>query len=440
MPTSTSRRRDGSIVVRDFVGPRRQRRRSGVSARGPSVVIDAIFSGAIAGGTVGYVVHPVRRARVQQAYESVTAHPSCGPYPARRHFVPTWSRIAHRLRLIPGARSFPGNHAAILLPRVLPHSLAIRAGRRLVMAPRYTLGWTPLAHTVRRARSHRAPRLRCAPFAVCALLLAPSASAQRPSSTSRDSQTVRSAVASGSATLSGVVRSGGVALPRTALRLLRGDGAIRLTETDSAGQFTLDALPAGAWQLEARRIGYAPHSDVVWLGTGRTVRVEIALEARAPSALDTVRVTADRDALSARLEPFYRRRSEGERFGRGVFYTESDIAKLSATSALDVVSRTRGVRLDQHSLHDKWVNFTRCSRLPRPGARPSSRVPTDTATVFVDGVRIGRMGNPAEMLSSFSAAELVGIEVYNGVAQMPAEVPGECAAIFIWTRSGTKDR
>jgi hypothetical protein len=51
--------------------------------------------------------------------------------------------------------------------------------------------------------------------------------------------------------------------------------------------------------------------------------------------------------------------------------------------------------------------------------------------VFVDG---SRAADAIATLDSFMSADLEMIEVYQGVAQLPPEVNGECSAVFLWTK------
>lgn len=51
--------------------------------------------------------------------------------------------------------------------------------------------------------------------------------------------------------------------------------------------------------------------------------------------------------------------------------------------------------------------------------------------LFVDGMRVRGLS----FLNSISPAQIEGIEVYQGAAQLPAEAKGNaCAAIFIWLK------
>jgi hypothetical protein len=56
---------------------------------------------------------------------------------------------------------------------------------------------------------------------------------------------------------------------------------------------------------------------------------------------------------------------------------------------------------------------------------------TEAPAVFVDGSPVA---DAITTLDSFMSADLEMIEVYQGVAQLPPEVNGECSAVFLWTK------
>jgi hypothetical protein len=208
----------------------------------------------------------------------------------------------------------------------------------------------------------------------------------------------------------------------------------RATVSDSLGRFTLTA-PNGEITLHVRALGYTPFDTVVVL-TGRAL-APVLVMSRIVAMLDTTRIRAAatgkpaRYANTARFDAFYERKA---RAIGGSFLTREDIERADVSDAVDLLRRVPGVRIQRSSSGIARALFPRCAGAVDPARRESSdgRGPSPVVQVFVDGTKVSE---PFVTLTSLSASDVEAMEVYRGVAELPAEAAGNgCAAIMIWTR------
>lgn len=168
---------------------------------------------------------------------------------------------------------------------------------------------------------------------------------------------------------------------------------LRVT-VDSSGRFQINHIPAGRFVMIARNIGYRPATSLVDIRDGDTLRLAFALEPATAQELATVVVTERQ--LSTRLKEFDERR----RLGFGEFFTRADLEKINAVGIVDVLRRTKSVRIRNGKAHS---------------AREIGPCPL---AIYIDGIPIG--SEPLAYMPSPN--EFAGIEVYSG-ATVPVWLP-----------------
>ena len=181
-----------------------------------------------------------------------------------------------------------------------------------------------------------------------------------------------------------------------------------VVDTDRQGRFILFDVPPGQRVLRVRRIGYAPLSQSITVPGGLTTEVEIGL-VPTPIELEPLVATATR---SRRLEikGFYARKWWGERTGTGYYITQDYIERWRPASIGSLVTMVV-----------PGVGSGLMNR--RGGGCPM--------TVYVDGFNQRGMGVDVWPF------EVAAIEVYKGLATLPAEFGGfdnRCGVVAIWTK------
>ncbi|MCU0649794.1 MAG: carboxypeptidase-like regulatory domain-containing protein, partial [Gemmatimonadaceae bacterium] len=214
----------------------------------------------------------------------------------------------------------------------------------------------------------------------------------------------------------------------------RVDASVR---TDSAGRFTL-GLPADRAGLivVARGVGYAAayrtvdparHTILAWDPQLRSVQ-QLATKIIRASGLPSVLNSWQYDNFLARREK-----------GVGKFLVGEEI--WSSTSVGEALNRVPGVNV-------RIASANRIDRLTE--LRCNSGGMSGQIGVYVNGFERtslpgiansserGRPGQgPAELtLQEFLVADVVGLEIYRGITEIPADFanPAYCAVIAVWTR------
>ena len=191
--------------------------------------------------------------------------------------------------------------------------------------------------------------------------------------------------------------------------------------SDTTGRFTFERVPVGDYQLHAEHIAYAINNALL------NVRADDldALIRLTPAAiaLQPIVVTA----FSRRLEHvgFYERRKRGV----GTFFDRKQIDGMNIQDASDLLRR-----LPQLKLVPQLRRGTNQQRNATVGRRGNCRF-----TFVIDGTRT----LPDFEMDFVAAGALEGVEVYNGLAEIPAafkahttSVAGStvCGVIALWTR------
>jgi TonB family protein len=192
--------------------------------------------------------------------------------------------------------------------------------------------------------------------------------------------------------------------------------------TDASGAFRLSRLPAGEATLFIRRLGYRPESPTARVNPSAERRLEIRLSALA-MRLPTVEVRRRAEVYDSRLKGFNARKEKRV----GHFVTREDLDRMSSARFIDALRGIPGVQMRPIRGGGTTV-AVRGSRCP--------------PLVFIDGFPAGAGVMDLDMLD---LAGVEGIEVYSGVATVPAEFMGArgghgCGVIAVWSRPARKRR
>lgn len=211
---------------------------------------------------------------------------------------------------------------------------------------------------------------------------------------------------SGTASVSGTVFSEtGQPLSNAQLRVLETAGRVR---TDSAGHYTLAALPAGTQLLEAKHIGYRIVQQPVQLLKGREVQADIHLQ-RVVS-LDSVRIVAQRSR--------YREFERNKRSGFGRYMTDEDIEKKHAFEVTDLLRTTPGLRVVGSGVDAKVMSSRGTVSLSRASCE---------ANVVIDNMQ-------HQDINWVQPSDIGAMEVYAGPAGAPPQYDRACGLVVIWTK------
>ncbi len=208
-------------------------------------------------------------------------------------------------------------------------------------------------------------------------------------------------------------------------------GAADVILTNSDGRFRLATAP-GARSLRLRGVGWVPF-DTVIDARGSRITLDVVLR-RTIGQLDSVRIVASgtlkpaRYAQTTRFDQFYERRRSA--IG-GAFLTRTDIERANVMEAADLLRGLVGVRILRGPTGTPVIRFERCVT-PQLRGGSTDESAQKLVQLFVDGVRVS---DAFGALSTLKAGDVEAMEVYQGVAQLPAIARGDgCAAIFVWTR------
>jgi hypothetical protein len=239
-------------------------------------------------------------------------------------------------------------------------------------------------------------------------------------------------------------------IPRATVTLLnpRG-GALRRTLTNDAGVFWFPISETGSYTLRAEHIGYrsadTPTLQVATYGVRRNDTLEVAIRLREEAILLAPLEVVVTQRRSPVLDGFYHRL----RRGFGEYITRDDVERRGALTVTDLLVTVPGIR--QLS---SGRGSGRTLTMARALAQSTGSCPIQ---FYVDGMLMNR-SSPGIMISLqdessgilfpeddddftiddvVSAADIEGVEIYKGLAGVPAEFlngQARCGVIAIWTR------
>lgn len=198
--------------------------------------------------------------------------------------------------------------------------------------------------------------------------------------------------------------------------------ASRTVEAD--GEFNFFVQRHGRYFLRASRLGYRENtSPGLNLGEHGIVRVELRLDADAV-LLAPLEVMARAESRTSPVLANFEARLLS---GLGTFVTREQIERLQPSRVTDVLVTLPGVYLEN-------VGGAGNNRVVH-----MSRAVGCAAQIFVDGFLMNRMPGTVSIDEFVSPHSVEGIEVYRGLASMPAEFftpEARCGVVAIWTRRG----
>lgn len=190
----------------------------------------------------------------------------------------------------------------------------------------------------------------------------------------------------------------------------------RVTQTDSSGRFTIDAVPAGPTRIVVRAAGFPVSTFELTVRAGETSQPVISLDtAQAGQELPKVAVTAPL-SRGPRYVDFERR----VKTGRGQYLTSDDLKKGGFSNLMDAIRTLRGVNVECGGGGGCFARMV--------------RAPMQCLPEYVVDDRVDNMFGPRTPLP-----DIEGLEVYTGAADVPGEYAGRnagCGVIVIWTKSG----
>ena len=212
----------------------------------------------------------------------------------------------------------------------------------------------------------------------------------------------------GTASLTGAVRS--LTGESVADAEVRVRDARSTAVTDSAGRFTLTALPAGTQLLVVRKLGYPLAEITVELRAGRSVSRDVLL--RRNVVLDSVRVVATPTENTE-----FERNRRMHAFGQ--FLGAKEIDKMMASETADLFLNVLGFSVFGKGSQARIVSNAALARHSE----------CREATIEVNG-------SPGWTLNNFAPGEIGGIEAYSDETFVPARFEGnsKCGVIVIWLR------
>jgi hypothetical protein len=221
-------------------------------------------------------------------------------------------------------------------------------------------------------------------------------------------------VASAGVRTGAVVRRDGTPVP--AVRVVVADDSAR-SASDDNGRFTLPVGAPAAGELRAAGMGFRP----VRMALDSAARsVVITLDAISAQELETITIERRRVESGAPLEFEQRRKA-----GIGSFITRAQIEARRPVSVVQLFDGVAGISVNQ---------VTERVRIRRAGFGFRNCEPL----YFIDGLRFRDVGERGP-LSFIFPNDVAGIEVYRGLATVPAQFGGvtaQCGVIVVWTRRG----
>jgi hypothetical protein len=193
---------------------------------------------------------------------------------------------------------------------------------------------------------------------------------------------------------------------------------------EADGEFEFFVKRHGRHFIHAARLGYRENtSPALRLGEHSLLRVELRLD---PDAVLLAPLEVMARAQS-RTSPVLANYEARLRAGIGTFVTRQEIERLRPSRITDVLATLPGVHLQSSggAGHSRTVYM--------------SRAVNCAAQVFIDGFLMNRLAGAVSVDDLVSPASVEGIEVYRGMATVPAEFvtpQARCGVVAIWTRRG----
>lgn len=217
-------------------------------------------------------------------------------------------------------------------------------------------------------------------------------------------------------------------------RALVSIGQIEQT-TNDFGEFVAAPLVPGTQTVRVRRVGYLEYASAITLRSGDTLMTHVALRPL-PTPMAVVTIDGKPTRVPLALQGPYERAARGV----GHFFTRQDIERLRPWNVASLLNVLPGV-----SVNDRGVTFQRCQAgLPSPtlkfgnGTAAPAGETSGKIQLWIDGYRVtGRTSSDrlVDLLANVPISQIEIIEIYPGIAQIPAEfLQDACAVIAIWLK------
>ena len=196
------------------------------------------------------------------------------------------------------------------------------------------------------------------------------------------------------------------------------------TRTGANGTFTMALKQPGAYTLRVLHMGYRPTELSFEVKDTTTLRVQVELSLRRVTnvtLLTTVVIRGQQVQVPSRFADVLER----ARTGRGYLLTRADFAM---TNSVKYALAT----LPTVFVNQRGVFFAKCDIRKERFAPGTAKV-----QVYINGMRLSAPGdqNIERTLKLVAPADIELMEVYTGVARLPAEyINDACAAIAVWTK------
>ena len=210
--------------------------------------------------------------------------------------------------------------------------------------------------------------------------------------------------------------------------------------TDSAGEFTIKGVPAGAYQVVVRHVGNAPLSARMTLAAGDSLGRDFVLAVEA-TQLDTVHVVAPAASEFVRLGKMAGF-AERKKDGFGTFFDAATIESQHNRRLSEIIQSKAQVRVMQLGSGAAIATRRGVSLNGPSGDGTDRRRGAKSACysqVFLDGMRVyyPAQGKALFDINSITPDMLQGIEFYPSGATTPTQYSGlgaNCGTLLLWTK------
>lgn len=211
-----------------------------------------------------------------------------------------------------------------------------------------------------------------------------------------------------------VVDSAGRPLPNVTIEVISMPGE---AHSDSSGRFGLRDLPPRRHIVRARRVGYTPTFLSIDLTDTTSTRARIVMRQFAGQNLGLVVVKATR--YPVRMRAFLRRAER--RSGWGLIMTDQAITARHPNQPTDLFRSIAGVRVNIDAGGSLMI-------IGRGGC---------VMSLFINGFPAPQLSGMA-LNDMVNTLDLAGLEVYNGIGGVPADLTmgpaNPCGTIGVWTK------
>lgn len=197
-------------------------------------------------------------------------------------------------------------------------------------------------------------------------------------------------------------------------------GTALVTKAGNDGAFRITGVSTHAETLDVRMIGYTPIRMAFEIGRTGILHITPTL---VPIPLAPLEVKSDM-AVTPGMQGFEARRARGP----GVFFTREDILRMQPRQVTDILRRVPGIQIRPVSggLGHNVIVQSRGMNCPM--------------LFYMDGSAFPLPGD-APINHYVSPDEIVGIEVYSGSSEVPAQFnssrfTARCGVVMLWTRFG----